>query len=71
MTERSLIRFGDGGLVVTIPKAWASYYGLKPGDKVQVVTNGKLTLFPKHHPNKAGVSKRKGKCQSLLTKQGV
>lgn len=47
LTQRSLIRFGDGGLVVTIPKAWADYYGLKAGDKVEVVTNHQLRLRPK------------------------
>lgn len=46
LVERNLIRFGDGGLVVCIPKPWATYYGLKPGDKVQVITNGKLVVKP-------------------------
>ena len=45
MTYRKLIKFGDG-VVVTIPKAWADYYQLKPGDKVMVTTNGRLVIKP-------------------------
>lgn len=47
ISERSLMRMGDGGLVLTIPKSWAQYYKLKPGDKVEVVTNGILKVRPK------------------------
>jgi len=46
LTIRSLLRAGDGGLAITIPKAWAVYYGLRPGDKVEVVTNGRLVVRP-------------------------
>ena len=47
ITTRSLIKFGSGsGLVVTIPRAWADYYGLKAGNKVEVITNGELRLRP-------------------------
>lgn len=44
--ERSLFKIGDGGLAVTIPKSWWSYYGLKPADKVAIITNGSLTMKP-------------------------
>jgi len=46
LTRRSLIRFGQNGLVITLPKAWADYYQLKPGDKVTVITNGRLIIKP-------------------------
>lgn len=46
ITRRSLIRFGQNGLVVTLPKAWADYYQLKPGDKVMAVANGRLMIKP-------------------------
>jgi len=46
VTTRSLIRMGDGGLVITIPKSWAKYYKLKPGDKVEIITNGELIIRP-------------------------
>lgn len=39
--ERSLMKMGNGGLVVSIPSGWARYYGLSAGDKVEVVSNGK------------------------------
>lgn len=44
--ERSLIRIGDGGLTLIIPKSWASYYQLQPGDIVRVKTNKKLVVDP-------------------------
>jgi bifunctional DNA-binding transcriptional regulator/antitoxin component of YhaV-PrlF toxin-antitoxin module len=44
--KRSLLRMGEGGLVVSIPKPWADYYQLKPGDKVIVVANKKLVIRP-------------------------
>lgn len=47
LVERSLIRFGNGGLVVSIPIAWARYYNLLPGDKVVIIANSKLTIRPK------------------------
>ncbi len=47
VTTRSLIRMGDGGLVITIPKSWAAFYQLKAGDKVLVIANGELRVRPK------------------------
>jgi bifunctional DNA-binding transcriptional regulator/antitoxin component of YhaV-PrlF toxin-antitoxin module len=46
ITERSLIRFGQKGLAITLPKAWVDYYQLKPGDKVTVVANRRLVIKP-------------------------
>jgi antitoxin component of MazEF toxin-antitoxin module len=47
LLQRTLIKFGDGGLVMCLPKAWTSFYGLKAGDKVEVITNGELRIRPK------------------------
>ena len=47
LLERTLIKFGDGGLVMCIPKAWSDFYKLRAGDKVQVITNGELRIRPK------------------------
>jgi len=44
VTQRTLIKFGENGLVLTIPKAWVDYYQLKPGDKLEVIANGELTI---------------------------
>lgn len=47
MTERSLMRMGSDGLVMTIPKSWARYYKLQAGDRLTVITNGELIVKPK------------------------
>jgi len=46
ISYRALIRMGDGGLVITIPKAWARFYQLKPGERVEVIANDELTIRP-------------------------
>jgi AbrB family looped-hinge helix DNA binding protein len=46
ISTRSLIKMGAGGLVITIPKGWSRYYGLKPGDRLEVIANGELTIRP-------------------------
>lgn len=45
-TVRSIIDLGQGSVVITLPKAWVRYHRLRPGDKVLVVTNGKLVVKP-------------------------
>ena len=42
--ERTLFKIGEGGIAVTLPKAWIRYYGLEPGDKVEIVADGELTI---------------------------
>jgi antitoxin component of MazEF toxin-antitoxin module len=44
ITKRSLFRIGDGGLALTIPKTWWTYYHLQPGDKVDVISNDELVV---------------------------
>lgn len=46
LTLRKLIRFGDGGLVITVPKAWVRYYGLRAGDELEVIADGELIIRP-------------------------
>lgn len=43
---RKLIAIG-GSLLVTLPKGWCRFNGLRPGDKVLVTTNGDLRVSPK------------------------
>lgn len=43
---RKLIKFGTSGLVITIPRGWALFYDLKPGDRVKVITNCELRIRP-------------------------
>ncbi len=44
LTLRKLIRFGDGGLVITLPKSWVRYYQLKPGDQLEVIADSELVI---------------------------
>ena len=44
--KRRLIKIGNGGLAITIPKAWVDYYRLKPRDIVTIKANKKLVLCP-------------------------
>jgi len=37
---------GKGGLVVTVPKGWAEYYGLRAGDRLEMIADGELTIRP-------------------------
>jgi len=47
LVERRLFRIGDGGFAVTLPKARVRYYGLKPGDRVEIIANDELTIRAK------------------------
>ncbi|MBI4187926.1 MAG: AbrB/MazE/SpoVT family DNA-binding domain-containing protein [Chloroflexi bacterium] len=42
--ERSVINLGQGSCVITLPKAWLRYYGINPGDKLEVIINGELVI---------------------------
>jgi len=46
LSRRKLIKLGENGLVVTIPKDWSDYYHLVAGDKVEVIANTKLVIKP-------------------------
>lgn len=52
LTKRSLIRLGRDSLVITVPKGWLDYNNLKPGDMVQVETNGEVIIRLKHKPSR-------------------
>lgn len=47
LVERSVINMRQGSYVITLPKAWVRYFGIKPGDKLEVITNGDLVVRPK------------------------
>ena len=46
VTDRKAISFGTNGLVMTIPKAWIDYYGVRAGDMLRVVADDVLTIHP-------------------------
>ena len=33
-------------LAITLPRGWLDYFGIKAGDEVQIVANGKLVIQP-------------------------
>lgn len=37
---------GSVSPVVVLPRGWLDDYGLKKGDKVELITNGKITIQP-------------------------
>ncbi len=52
LEERMIYKVGKSSLVITLPRSWLSYFGLKSGDKVEVIGNGELTIRPgKGHEN--------------------
>ncbi|AII59441.1 AbrB family transcriptional regulator [Dehalococcoides mccartyi CG4] len=49
--ERKLFKIGEGGIAVTLPKSWINYYGLKPGNKVEIVVSDELVIRIKNKAN--------------------
>jgi len=47
LEERMVYRVGKSSLAITLPQSWLRYFGLKPGDKVEVIGNGELTIRPR------------------------
>ena len=50
LVERKLFRIGEGGVAITLPKAWINHCHLKPGDTVEVVVDGDLVIRVKVKP---------------------
>jgi hypothetical protein len=48
--ERALFKIGEGGVAITLPKAWVRYHKLAPGDRVQLVValRGHIRVRPGH-----------------------
>ena len=55
LVERKLFKSGEGGIAVTLPKAWINYYHLKPGDKVEIVGDGELIIRIKTRPEEKSI----------------
>jgi len=49
---RKAIKLGKCHLVITLPTAWVRYNNLKAGDRLEVITNDKLTVRPDKTYNK-------------------
>jgi len=44
--NRKLIRIGYSSLGIIIPRSWLRYYGLKYGDKIEIISNGTIEIKP-------------------------
>ena len=44
LVERSVIDMGQGSYIITLPKPWVRYFGIKPGEKLEVISNGELII---------------------------
>lgn len=53
--HRTILAFGRDGHCVTLPKSWVEYYGLKKGDKVEMITNDEIIIRIRQ-PAMVGVS---------------
>jgi len=45
--QRTISRVGGSSLMVTLPKGWCRFHGLRAGSKVLVTTNSELRVRPK------------------------
>ncbi|MGB9841554.1 MAG: AbrB/MazE/SpoVT family DNA-binding domain-containing protein [Candidatus Bathyarchaeales archaeon] len=44
--NRKIIRIGKTSMGIILPKAWLRYFALNAGDKVEVISNGHITVKP-------------------------
>jgi antitoxin component of MazEF toxin-antitoxin module len=56
---RTVSKVGGNSLMITLPKGWLRFHGVKAGDKVEVVSNGELRVRPIRNPA-ASVNKNSG-----------
>jgi len=52
LVERSVIDMGQGSYVITLPKPWVRYFDIRPGDKLEVISNGELIIRRKKKRNR-------------------
>ncbi|MDO8491232.1 MAG: AbrB/MazE/SpoVT family DNA-binding domain-containing protein [Dehalococcoidia bacterium] len=48
--QRTIGVVGGSSLMITLPKAWLKFHHLAAGDKVEVVSNGRLVIRPIKRP---------------------
>lgn len=44
VTQRSVINLGQGSYIITLPKVWCDYLGIRPGQRLEVIANEDLTI---------------------------
>jgi bifunctional DNA-binding transcriptional regulator/antitoxin component of YhaV-PrlF toxin-antitoxin module len=45
--KRKAIRFGNGGIAITLPAGWVRFTGIKPRDELDVIVDGAIVIFPR------------------------
>jgi len=60
--ERKILDLRQGSYAICLPKAWLSFFGLGPGDVLEITGNGELTIRPK--------KRGKGRRRSLSVRAG-
>lgn len=45
--DRRKVRLAGKSLSVTLPAGWCRFFGLKPGDEVEIITDGDVVI---RHP---------------------
>jgi AbrB family looped-hinge helix DNA binding protein len=58
LQQRSVIDMGQGSYVITLPKPWLRYFGIQPGDKLEIETDGDLII---RRPKRKRQNQRRGK----------
>ena len=56
--ERTVLKVGGSSLMVTLPKGWLRYMGIKAGDKVDIITNGEIIIRRKRRKNSSARRKQ-------------
>jgi len=44
LVERSVIDMGQGSYIITLPKPWVRYMGIRPGERLEIIANGELVI---------------------------
>ena len=61
LVERSVIDMGQGSYIITLPKPWVRYFGIKPGEKLEIISNGELIIRRKKKQTSRGEYPKRGR----------
>jgi bifunctional DNA-binding transcriptional regulator/antitoxin component of YhaV-PrlF toxin-antitoxin module len=54
--NRKIVRIGKTSLGIILPKAWLRYFSINAGHKVEVISNGYVTIKPLNKNNETTLS---------------
>jgi len=55
LVEQTVIDVGQGRCIITLPKPWFRYFGIQPGDKLEIETDEDLII---RHPRRRSATRR-------------